>query len=127
MACISKDNDGKALERGHKPCPLENSYRSSIRHGVSLGKMIFYEHDKISNGYQSYDARVLQGVQAAEERKGNYNKPSNISNEDVVNRSRDAYIKQVTQKCLSTRKGMTSAPSLNPLTTPGMRSPIMIK
>jgi hypothetical protein len=39
----------------------------------------------------------------------------------------DAYIKQVTQKCLSTRNGIASAPSLNPLTTPGMRSPMIIK
>jgi len=38
-----------------------------------------------------------------------------------------SYMKTVTQKCLSTRKGMASASSFNPLTTPGMRSPIMIK
>jgi hypothetical protein len=41
--------------------------------------------------------------------------------------SRDAYMKQVTQKCLSTRNGMASAPSLNPLITPGIRSPIIIR
>jgi hypothetical protein len=105
MACISKNNDGKALERGHKPCPLEHSYRSSIRHGISLEKMIFYEHDKISNGYQCYDARVLQGVQAAEERKGNYNKPSNISNENVPNQIKRRIHKASNPKMSINKKG----------------------
>jgi hypothetical protein len=36
-------------------------------------------------------------------------------------------MKAVTQKPLLTRKGRASTFSLNPLTTPGIRSPMMIK
>jgi hypothetical protein len=41
--------------------------------------MIHYEHDEISNGYQCYNAGILQGVQTTKERKRYDNKPNHIS------------------------------------------------
>jgi hypothetical protein len=85
MACISKDNNGKTLKSRDKLCPLDHPYWSPIRHCITFSKMVYHENDKISNGYQCYDASVFQGIQAAKERKGNHNKPSRISNKNVPN------------------------------------------
>jgi hypothetical protein len=51
VTCIGKNNDRKTLECRNQARPLNDPYWSSINHCVTFGKMIHYQHHKISYGY----------------------------------------------------------------------------
>lgn len=127
VACISKHNDWETLQRGNKAAPSNHSYHPPIRHGVSLSKMVDNEYDEISNRYQCHNTGIFQGIKSPKKREWNNDEPVETLVRDIQTRKYDAHMKTVTQKCLSTRNGTESAPSLKPLTTPGMRSPMIIK
>jgi hypothetical protein len=67
MASIRENNNRQAAERGNRTFPLHNTNWPSICHGVTLCKMIYDQDNQVSDGDESHDARILQGIQAAQE------------------------------------------------------------
>jgi hypothetical protein len=129
VARVCEHDDRETLQHLHKAAPFNNSNRTSIFHRVSLGEVVDYENHKVSNRYQRDDAGVLQRIQSPKKREWDDDKPVHACKygPNTTAEGRISYMKTVIQKCRSTRNGTASAPSWNPLITPGIRSPMMIR
>lgn len=94
---------------------------------VASSEMVNHKNDKVANGNKRDNGGVLQTVEPAQEGKGYHDEPARMSVESSnATTHYFTYMNAVTQKCLSTRYvAFPGCPK--PCTTPGMRSPIMIK
>lgn len=91
--------------------------------------MVDDENDEVADGDECNDGGVFEGVEAAEEGEWDDNQPIYIlvpvaHSEDC---RREAYMNTVIQKWRSTKNGVSSALLLMPRTTPGIKSPIMMR
>jgi hypothetical protein len=75
MTGICKYNDREAAQSRRNSCPVNNPNRASVSHRVPFREMIDNQYDEVTNGNQSNNAGIFQGIESAKEGKGNDDKP----------------------------------------------------
>lgn len=77
MACKSEDDNRKAAQCRDRASPVNNANWASVRHGITLNKVVNDQDDQVGHGYQGCNTGVLEGVQSAQVGKRNHNQPAN--------------------------------------------------
>ena len=127
MACVCENNDWERCKNLDRSLDVDDIDIAARGCSVADGEVVDHKNYQITNGNKRDNGSVLQAVEPAQEGKGNHDEPavmSAVSNGATT--QYDTHMNAVTQKCLSTRYvAFSGCPK--PCTTPGMRSPIMIK
>ena len=75
MTGVCKHNDRETAQCRRNSCPVNNADRAPVSHRIPFCKVINNQDDKVSNGDQSDNAGVFQGIEPAEEGKGDDDEP----------------------------------------------------
>lgn len=126
MACVSEDDDRKGGESANGAGPFKYSNSATRVDSVALDIAGYNKDDEVGDGEKCNYGRVFEGVETAKEGQRNDDEPESIS---LYGRNEIWYIymNAVIQNCLSTRKLISSALGAKPTTTPGIKSPMMIR
>ena len=127
VACVCENDDRERCKNLDRSFHMDNINVATCWCSIASSKMVDHKNDKIADGNERNNGGVLQAVEPAQEGKGYHDEPAVMS--AVSSNATTQYfthMNAVTQKCLSTRYvAFSGCPK--PCTTPGMRSPIMIK
>ena len=148
VAGVRKDNDREGSEGADRTGPLEDPDGATRCDGVALDVVRDNQDDQVGDGEEGNDRGVFERVEAAEEGQRDDDEPGGVSKQEGGSRQAGreaskqgvreqkaerqaggarAYMKAVIQNCLSTRQATSLAPGAKPTTTPGIRSPMMIR
>ena len=126
VACVCKDDDGEGSECADRAGPFEDPDGAARGESVAFDVVGYDEDDEVGDGEESDYRGVFERVKTAEEGKRDDDEPGSVSTQQG-NRKEKTYMNAVIQNCLSTKKVMSSALGTKPTTTPGIKSPMMIK
>lgn len=90
MACVCKHYDWETLQGLNEAAPSDYPDHSSVRHSITLAKVVDYENHQVPNRNQSNHTGILERIEATKERKRNNNKPVIVSNRG--RQPREAYL-----------------------------------
>ena len=127
VACVCKNDDRERCKNLDRSFYVDNINVATCWRSVASSKMVDHKNDKVADGNKRNNGGVLQTVESAQEGKGYHDEPvimSAVPGNAIMQYL--THMNAVTQKCLSTRYvAFPGCPK--PCTTPGMRSPIMIR
>jgi hypothetical protein len=127
MACVCEDDDRKRSKSRDGTSPPEYSHFAPIRDGVTPDVMGKNQYYKVCNGAQSNHTRVFERVQTSQKRQGNNDEPGNVRGSSASFGEVCSYMKAVIQNCRSCKNAISPAPGAKPRTTPGIKSPMMMR
>ncbi|KAJ8113549.1 hypothetical protein OPT61_g4344 [Boeremia exigua] len=128
VARVREDDDREGGKCADRAGPFKDAHCAARGERVALDVVGNDEDDQVGDGEEGDDGGVLERVEAAEEGQRDYNEPGRVSCRRVHGRTwGDTHIKAVIQNWRSTRKATSAAPGAKPTTTPGIRSPMMIR
>jgi hypothetical protein len=79
VACVTKNNDRECSERRYWAGPLKDTDRAALSDGVALDVVGDDEDNEIGDGEEGYNAGVFEGVEAAQERQWDDDKPDELA------------------------------------------------
>ena len=126
VACVREDDDGEGGECADWAGPFEDPDGAARGECVAFDVVGYDEDDEVGDGEEGDYGGVFERVESAEEGERDDDEPGSVSTQQG-NRKGKTYMNAVIQNCLSAKKVMSPALGTKPTTTPGIKSPMMIK